>query len=75
MTLNEYLSVNDIPPPAFAYSIDVSPQAVYRYLDGSRMPKRPILLKISEQTGGAVTANDFIERAPPRTSVQVGIAQ
>jgi transcriptional regulator with XRE-family HTH domain len=64
MKLASYLETNKIPDSAFAEAIGVTRQAVYRYRTGDRFPERPVLAKISEATGGEVTANDFVD-APP----------
>lgn len=39
--------------------IDVTPQAVERYVNGKRIPEPEVMAKIFEVTGGAVSANDF----------------
>ena len=57
MTLKEYLKGRSIS--AFAVAIEVTPQAVYRYMSGERMPERPVMHKIVFATDGKVTANDF----------------
>ena len=44
----------------FAKMIGSSPQAIYRYEDGDRVPAPKVMHKIVEATGGDVTPNDFI---------------
>jgi predicted transcriptional regulator len=39
--------------------IGSSPQAIYRYEDGDRVPAPKVMHKIVEVTGGDVTPNDF----------------
>ena len=36
-----------------------SERAIYRYMDGSRIPRPPIIARIRLVTAGAVTADDF----------------
>ena len=38
----------------------ISPRSVFRWATAERFPKPTELLKISEITKGAVTANDFV---------------
>ena len=42
-----------------AEQIGVTPSAVYRYADGTRIPGRETMPKLVKLTGGAVTANEF----------------
>ncbi len=60
MILHEYLKKEAIPVQKFAEEIDVSSQAVYRYIAGARVPKRSIMQRISAVTKGSVTPNDFM---------------
>ena len=59
MRLSEYLRVNSITIPAFAAKLEVSVQAVHRYIAGDRAPRPPVMEKIRELTSGAVQPNDF----------------
>lgn len=60
MTLNDWLSARaEITNSEFAERIGVSRQALWRYRSGERMPERAVMQKIMEETGGAVTPNDF----------------
>jgi len=61
MTLQEYLARNGLSQAAFARRIGVSQQAVQRYVDGKRVPKRALAKKIVEVTGGQVTYQDLLE--------------
>ena len=44
---------------AFAESIGVEEATVTRYINGTRVPRREIMTKITAVTAGDVTANDF----------------
>lgn len=59
MKLADYLASNEITRPQFAELIGTSTEAVRRYCEETRIPERDIMLRIVEQTGGEVTANDF----------------
>lgn len=59
MTLKEYLASESLSESDFAEQVKVSQAAINRYCNG-RMPQRTILRAIMEQTGGKVTANDFM---------------
>jgi transcriptional regulator with XRE-family HTH domain len=63
MTLNEWLSANNVSSADFAVAIGVSRQALWRYRFNERVPKPSVIAKIHGATAGAVTANDFM--APP----------
>lgn len=59
MQLRAYLDENGISTAAFAAQIKVSSAALYRYMSGERIPRRPVLERIVGLTGGAVRADDF----------------
>lgn len=61
MKLAEYLLVNRLSQAEFAKIIEASQVAVSRYVSGQRIPRKKLLLKIREATGGLVTGNDFLE--------------
>ena len=61
--LKRYPETYRISRATFADLINVSEDAVGRYLRGERVPRRGVMLKIHEVTGGKVTANDFMEAA------------
>lgn len=65
MILSDYLNQHDVSDRAFAERIGVSRQALHRYRTGKRTPKPPVMKRIREATGGAVTADDFISTAEP----------
>lgn len=45
----------------FAKKIDASPQAVWRYCRGQRIPRPEIMQRIMEVTRNQVTSKDFYE--------------
>lgn len=57
MTLSEYLA--DKSRPEFAKQIGVTAEAVRLWEIGRRMPRRAVMARIAEITGGAVTPADF----------------
>jgi transcriptional regulator with XRE-family HTH domain len=68
MNLRSHLDKQKTSPAAFAEAIGVSVTALYRYIDGSRLPRRDVMARIAAATGGAVQPNDFfnssIDAAP-----------
>jgi DNA-binding transcriptional regulator YdaS (Cro superfamily) len=65
MHIETYLIKNKLESSKFAELIGVSYQSVYKYITGERRPRPNILAKISEATGGQVTANDFYNLTKP----------
>lgn len=63
MKLASYLKAHDIAPRAFAGSIEVSLTALYRYMAGDRFPRPKVLARIERETGGVVSANDFVDQS------------
>ena len=61
MKLETYLRQNKIATATFAAAIEVSVQALHRYLYGARFPRREVLERILSVTMGAVTPNDFFD--------------
>jgi predicted transcriptional regulator len=59
MKLASYLSDNNISHEAFAEMIGTSQVAVSRYAKGVRTPRREIMLRIAQATGGQVAPADF----------------
>ena len=59
MKLGTYLNTKGIPVARFAALIPVSFQAVHRYMDGTRIPRRSVMEKIVELTDGEVQPGDF----------------
>lgn len=64
MRLVKWMAKAGLRPDTLAPKIGVTPTAVYRYLDGSRIPDPPIMAKIREVSGGRVTADDFYRFSP-----------
>lgn len=64
MNLRTFLDDRKIAPARFAETIDVTPTALKRYLDGERVPRAEILERIANATGGSVQPNDFFSFAP-----------
>ncbi len=60
MTLSEYLQANGLRQEEFAARMGVAQATVSRWCNGL-MPRRAHLLRIIELTGGAVTAEAFLE--------------
>jgi transcriptional regulator with XRE-family HTH domain len=58
MKLADYMKAHSISRAEFAERIDVTPEAVRRYLSG-RIPTPKVMAKIALATGCKVTANDF----------------
>ena len=68
MKLSEYLDLHSIKRGDFAKRIGVSGGWVTSLCDGSGWPSREVAEKISVETAGAVTADDFLpERDEART--------
>lgn len=63
MKLSEWIEREKWSRSAFAAAIGVTPEAVRLYLQGDRMPRPRVLLRIEEVTAGAVRANDFVSEA------------
>lgn len=63
MTLAEYLHEAQIDRIQFATRINVSAEAVRRYVKGQRIPDKDVMGRIALATGGKVTANDFFGMA------------
>ena len=63
MELGRYLDEHEISVAQFAAEIGVTVQAVHRYLNADRVPKRTVMVRIAAATRGLVTPNDFFEPA------------
>jgi len=57
--LGRYLNDKSMSVAEFAALLGVRVQAVYRYVNETRLPNRSVMLRIMEVTEGAVTADDF----------------
>jgi transcriptional regulator with XRE-family HTH domain len=63
MTLTEYLEQASLTRSQFAERINVTTEAVRRYVEGERVPNRRIMARILLETAGQVTPNDFFRVA------------
>jgi len=64
MNLEQWLKEQGKQKQEFAGEIGVTPQMISAYLKGSIWPTRERMRLIAEKTGGAVTANDFVNSEP-----------
>jgi predicted transcriptional regulator len=60
MKLKIWLKTHEVKVIDFAKSINVTKQAVYKWLDSSTFPRRNVLSKILKATNGDVTPVDFM---------------
>ena len=67
MRLAEYLEKHELSAAGFGRLIGVTGSTVWRYAHGQRTPRRAIIHRIVEATGGAVTANDFLAPDEPES--------
>ena len=65
MRLDEYLKVAKIRQSAFARQIGKTPTTVRMLCDGTIWPARSTVDAIIRETGGKVTADDFVGLGPP----------
>lgn len=61
MRLTEYLSQQGIKRTEFAAKLDVSPGTITGWCKGTFWPSKENAKRIVEETGGAVSPNDFLE--------------
>lgn len=61
--LQEWLDRKRMSHAEFAKLIGADRSSVTRYAAAGRMPRRGVLARISEVTGGAVCADDFVTDA------------
>jgi ribosome-binding protein aMBF1 (putative translation factor) len=59
MTLADYLDTNKVSATDLAAKCAVSVSTITRAAKGEVTPSRDLMAKIFEETGGAVTPNDF----------------
>lgn len=59
MKLSEFLRHNQVTLTEFAVQIGTTTATVSRIVDGLVIPRRKLLLRIFEETGGVVTPNDL----------------
>lgn len=61
MTLDDFFKQTETKPEGLAKALGVTPEAVRLWCRGSRTPRRKMMERIKEETGGAVQPNDFFE--------------
>lgn len=61
MKLANYLIESGLSQRDFAAKVGVTSESVRLYLAGLRTPRPALMKKITEETKGAVTANDFAQ--------------
>lgn len=73
MHLRAHLSETGETAASFAARVGVDVKTLYRYLSGERFPTPENLRRIREATGGAVTADDFVDQhtQPPASPAEV----
>jgi hypothetical protein len=59
MKLADHLKRVGKSPEAFAPQLGTTGQTIRRWLSGECVPRREMMVRIFEATGGAVTADDF----------------
>lgn len=59
MQLSEFLRLNEVTLTDFAARIGTTTATVSRIADGLVVPRRKLLIRIHEETGGLVTPNDL----------------
>ena len=62
MTLQKYLSEQDLTYEAFGTLIGVTTSTAWRYANGKRFPGPAVMRRIIQATGGAVGPNDFLDQ-------------
>jgi hypothetical protein len=63
MKLKHWLKLNKFTGTRFGALIGVKAQAVYRYADGDRIPRKEVMEKITTVTRGKVRPDDFYSAA------------
>lgn len=64
--LASYLDHTRQTPTAFSRKLGVSHAAVLRYIAGTRTPRPKIMAAIERETGGLITAHDWLAAAQER---------
>jgi transcriptional regulator with XRE-family HTH domain len=72
MKLDAYLEQKNMPVEQFADLIGVHRTSVYRFIKGLAFPRPSTLKRITQETGGRVTANDFVALIPQRDLASTG---
>ena len=61
MRLNQYLVENQMSASRFAKNLDVTPVAVWKWLNGKSLPSGANMARIDRITDGHVTSIDWFE--------------
>lgn len=70
MRLEEWMRQNRVTQAEFGARVGVGQDAVSRWASGSRTPRPDHMAQIRRETGGAVTADDFIGDLDDEDSVR-----
>ena len=62
MQFSEYVDKQNITQEELAAILDTTQASICRWLKGENIPRPEQMAKITEWSGGEVTANDFYER-------------
>ena len=65
MQLNDFLTKRSISMARFADMVGTTTATISRIADGTVMPRRALMQRIFEATGGAVTPNDLVRLHGP----------
>jgi len=65
MDLAQWLKLKGKTQAWLAKRLEVDHFSVSRYVTGRRRPEWDVLVKLADVTGGAVTADDFLDRKRP----------
>lgn len=63
MKLSDYLAQDGVSVSGLAEALGVTPQAIYRWADGTRQPRSKTLKALVAATGGKVQPNDLYQQA------------
>ena len=74
MHLRAHLSETGETAASFAARVGVDVKTLYRYLSGERFPTPENLRRIRDATGGAVTADDFVDQHTAKPASQTEAA-
>lgn len=72
MDLGTYLSERRLTLDAFGRSVGYSAVSVHRWVTRKSRPGWPAVAVIERETGGAVTAADFVPRCEPSVPAEAG---
>lgn len=75
MQLNDFLTKHAISMAEFAKMVGTTTATVSRIADGSVMPRKALIVRIHEVTGGQVTPNDLTGLHAPKRSATSNLNQ